>query len=152
MKLLVLALWLAVAPGTSSPPDSAQVAPVDFHTPTPGSPLQYSFGEYLLRDSAPNAGYLTVSLDPRGPQCYTPTNRFNAMLNGAGAATSMAMFLGAIGTTLGWFSEDTSWAITGAMAAVGAIYAGTHYQAQPTLQFNWNEDSVIPVSAGPNSH
>jgi hypothetical protein len=152
MKLLLLALMFAIAPGSSSAPDSVQVAPVDFHTPTPGTPLQYSFGSYLLRDSAPGAGYLTVSLDPRGPQCYTPENRFNAMLKGAGAATSMAMFLGAVGTTLGWFSEDTSWAITGAMAAAGALYAGSHFQAQPTLNFNWNRDSVIPVSASSNSH
>jgi hypothetical protein len=145
VKLLLLVLLLATSPDKGAGTDSVQVAPVDFHTPaSPG--LQYSFGEYMLRDAAPNGGYLAVSLDPRGPQCYTPTNRFNAMLNGAGAATSMAMFLGAIGTTLGWFSEDASWAITGAMAAAGAIYAGTHFQAQPTLKFNWNEDSVIPVS------
>ena len=145
MKLLLFAILLATAPGKSADTDSVQVAPVDFHTPaSPG--LQTTLGDYLLRSGGPTGGYLTVSLDPRGPQCYTPTNRFNAMLNGAGAATSMAMFLGAVGTTLGWFSEDTSWAITGAMAAAGAIYAGTHFQAQPTLKFNWSEDSVIPVS------
>ena len=144
MKLLVFALLLATAPDKGAGPDSVQVAPVDFHTPAPPG-LQYSFGEYMLRDAAPNGGYLAVSLDPR-VQLYAPPNRFNAMLGGAGAATSLGMFLGAIGTTLGWFSEDTSWAITGAMAAAGAIYAGTHYQPQPTLKFNWNEDSVIPVS------
>ncbi len=151
VKLLLLALLLATSPDKDAGVDSVQVAPVDFHTPaSPG--LQYSFGEYLLRDAAPAGGYLAVSLDPRGPQCVTPTNRFNAMLNGAGAATSMAMFLGAVGTTLGWFSEDTSWAITGAMAAVGAIYAGTHFQPQRTLQFDWTRDSVIPVSASSSSH
>ncbi len=144
MKVLLLALLLATTPDKGAGPDSVQVAPADFHTPaSPG--LQYSFGEYMLRDAAPNSGYLAVSLDPR-VQLYPPPNRFNAMLGGAGAATSLGMFLGAIGTTLGWFSEDTSWAITGAMAAAGAIYAGSHYQAQPTLKFNWNEDSVIPVS------
>lgn len=144
MKLVLLALLLATAPGKSTGPDSLEVAP-DFHTPAP-SPLQYSFGDYLLHDGSPGAGYLTVSLDPCGPQCFTPPNRFNAMLSGAGAATSMAMFLGAVGTTLGWFSENTSWAITGAAAAAGALYAGTHYQPQKTLEFNWREESVIPVS------
>ncbi|HKW13599.1 MAG TPA: hypothetical protein VJS69_03850 [Candidatus Krumholzibacteria bacterium] len=151
MKLLLLALLLTTTPGQTAGPDSLKVAP-DFHTPAPSSPLQYSFGDYLLHDSAPNAGYLTVSLDPRGPQCYTPTNRFNAMLGGAGAATSMAMFFGAVGTTLGWFSENTSWAITGAMATAGALWAGTHYQPQQNLQFNWNGDSVIPGYATPGSH
>jgi len=152
LKLFLLALMLAANPGQPAGPDSVKVAPVDFHTPAPSPGLQYSFGEYLLRDSSPSSGYLTVSLDPRGPQCYTPTNRFNAMLNGAGAATGLGMFLGAVGTTLGWFSENTSWAITGAMAAAGAIYAGTRYEVKPTLNFNWNEESVIPVSGGPNAH
>jgi hypothetical protein len=73
------------------------------------------------------------------------------MLGGAGAATGLGMFLGAVGTTLGWFSEDTSWAFTGAMAAAGAIYAGTRYEVKPNLNFNWNGDSVIPVSASPGS-
>ena len=150
MRLLILALLLATAPGKSADTDSVQVAPVDFHTPaSPG--LEYSFGEYLLRNGGPTGGYLTVTLDPRGPQCWTPPNRFNAMLNGAGAATSMGMFLGAIGTTLGWFTEDTSWAITGAMAAAGALWAGTHFQPDPTLKFNWNGDSVIPGYASPVS-
>ena len=145
MKLVLFALLLATTPGQSADTDSVRVAPVDFHTPaSPG--LQYSFGEYLLHDAAPAGAYLAVSLDPRGPQCWTPPTRFNSMLNGAGAATSLGMFLGAIGTTLGWFNEDTSWAITGAMAAAGAIYAGSHFQAQPTLKFDWNGDSVIPVS------
>ncbi len=150
MKLLLLALLLTTAPGQSADTDSVQVAP-DFHTPASPGSLQYTLGDYLTRSGGPAGGYLTVTLDPRGPQCWTPPNRFNAMLNGAGAATSMAMFLGAVGTTLGWFSENTSWAITGAMAAAGAIYAGAHYQVQPNLNFNWNEDSVIPVSPT-NSH
>lgn len=152
MKLLLLALLFATNPGQPVSPDSVKVAPVDFHTPAPSPGLQYSFGEYLLRDSPSNAGLLTVSLDPRGPGCWTPPNRFNAVLNGAGAATSMAMFLGAVGTTLGWFNENTSWAITGAMAAAGAIYAGTHYQVQPGLSFNWNEESVIPRAEATGSH
>jgi hypothetical protein len=151
VKLFLFALLLATGPAQPSGPDSVRVAPVDFHTPASGSGLQYSFGDYLLRDSSPTSGYLTVSLDPRGPQCYTPTNRFNAMLNGAGAATSLGMFLGAVGTTFGWFSEDTSWAITGAMAAAGALYTGAHYQVQPNLNFKWNGDSVIPGYAPPNS-
>ncbi len=150
MKLLLFALLLATTPGQSTGPDSLQVAP-DFHTPA-SSPLQYTFGDYLLHSGAAGAGYLTVSLDPRGPQCLAPTNRFNAMLGGAGAATSMAMFFGAVGTTLGWFSEDTSWAITGVMAAAGALYAGTHYQPQQTLRFNWGGDSVIPGYATPGPH
>jgi len=151
MKLFLLACLIAAAPASAADPDSVRVAPVDFHSPAPAPGLQYSFGDYMLRDRAgsPSGGYLTVTL--RDMQWYAPPTRFDAILGGAGAATSLGMFLGAVGTTLGWFSEDTSWAITGAMAAAGAIYAGTRYQAQPRLNFNWGEDSVIPGYARPDS-
>jgi hypothetical protein len=150
MKVLLLVLLLAATPASSADPDSVRVAPVDFHTPAPG--LQYSFDDYMLRDrpGSPTAGYLAVTM-LRDMQWYAPPTRFEAMLGGAGAATSLGMFLGAVGTTLGWFSEDTSWAITGAMAAAGALYAGAKYQAQPTLNFNWTGDSVIPGYARPDS-
>lgn len=143
MKLLLLAVLLVTSPGQSAGADSVQVAPVDFHTPaSPG--LRYSVGDDLLRERVPNAGFLTVSLDPRNLQSPTSTNRFNAMLNGAGTATSLGMFLGAVGTSLGWFGENTSWGITGAMAAAGALYAGSHYTVDPGLKFDWYGDSVIP--------
>ena len=149
---LLLALLLAVAsPAAAADTDSTRVAP-DFHTPNT-SPLQYSFGNFMLRDAAgsPAAGYLAVSLNPGFMQWYAPPTRFDAILTGAGAATSLGMFVGAVATTLGWFDEDTSWAITGAMAAAGAIYGGLHYEARPKLDFRWGEDSVIPGYAPPNS-
>jgi len=153
MKLFLLALVLATAPGQSTAPDSARVAPVDFHAPGANAGLHYTLGDYLLRDHSGGmpAGYLTVMLNPRDAPWATPPTRFDAVLTGAGAATSLGMFLGAVGTTLGWFSEDTSWAITGAMAAAGALYAGTHYDVRPNLDFRWQGDSVIPGYAPPGS-
>jgi hypothetical protein len=152
VKLLVLALLLATSPARAAGPDSVQVAP-DFHSPASDGGLQYSFGDYMLRDrvGSPHPGYLAVTLSLHDLEWYAPPTRFDAILGGAGAATSLGMFLGAVGTTLGWFSEDTSWAITGAMAAAGAIYAGTRYQVQPRLNFNWSGDSVIPGYAPPGS-
>lgn len=151
-RFLLLALLLAAHPAAAAGSDSTTVAP-DFHTPgaTPG--LQYSFADFALRDGAgiPSAGYLAVTLNTGMNGWYVPPTRFDAILTGAGAATSLGMFLGAVGTTLGWFDEDTSWAITGAMAAAGAIYAGTKYQPQPSLKFNWAGDSVIPGYAPPDS-
>lgn len=152
VKRLVLALLLAAHPVAAADPDSTGVVP-EHRTPgsTPG--LQYSFGDFLLRDGAgtPSTGYLAVTLNPGMSTWYVPPTRFDAILTGAGAAASLGMFLGAVGTTLGWFDEDTSWAITGAMAAAGAIYAGAKYQPLPSLKFNWAGDSVIPGYAPPDS-
>ena len=153
MKLLLTILLLAAIPALAADPDSTRVAP-DFHSPSSSSPgLQYTFGDFTLRDGAgsPAAGYLAVSLNPGFMQWYEPPTRFDAVLTGLGAAGSLGMFVGAVGTTLGWFDEDTSWAITGAMAAVGAIYAGTRYQPSSSLKFNWGGDSVIPGYARPDS-
>lgn len=151
MKALLLACWLATGPFQAADSDSLRVAP-DFHTPASVPGLRYSQGDFTLRDTVGGrpAGYLAVTLNPGMMQWYAPPTRFDAILGGAGAATSMGMFIGAIGTTLGWFDEDTSWAITGAMAAAGAIYAGTRYEARPNLNFNWAGDSVIPGYAAPS--
>lgn len=150
MKMLLLACWLATGPFQAADSDSLRVAP-DFHTPASDPGLRYSFGDFALRDTVgPRpAGYLAVALSP-GPQWYPAPSRFDAILGGAGAATSLGMFIGAVGTTLGWFDEDTSWAITGAMAAAGAIYAGTRYEPRPSLDFRWAGDSVIPGYAAPS--
>ncbi|HET6348456.1 MAG TPA: hypothetical protein VFH88_05160 [Candidatus Krumholzibacteria bacterium] len=150
MTTLLFAVLLLAGPVRAASPDSVQVAPVDFHAAAGDPGLRYSFDEYMLRNSpGSSTGYLAVSL--RDPQlCPTPT-RFDAILGGAGAATSLGMFIGAVGTSLGWFSEDTSWAITGAMAAVGALYGGARYQVQSGLNFDWQGDSVIPGYARPLS-
>jgi len=153
MKWFVIALLLAANQSGPADPDSVRVAPVDFHSPPAAPRLDYSLGNYTLRDNAGagTTGYLAVSLGPHGIQWCDPPTRFDTVLMGAGAGTTLGMFLGAVGTTLGWFDEDTSWAITGAMAAAGAIYTGTRYEVQPRLDFKWGEDSVIPGYAPPVS-
>ena len=153
MKLLAIALLLAVSPGGNADVDSVRVAPVDFHSPPASSGLEYSLGSYTLRDGVgpPASGYLAVSLGPRGIQWCDPPTHFDAVLMGAGTGTTLGMFFGAVGTTLGWFDEDTSWAITGAMAAAGAIYTGARYEPRPRLDFKWGADSVIPGYAPPVS-
>jgi hypothetical protein len=93
--------------------------------------------QYLSRNprdrfDPPSTGYLTISLNPLA--AYRPATRSEAMLVGAGAAGTLAMFVGALGNTLGAFDEDTAWILTGAAAAAGAIYGGTYYRIQPTLR------------------
>lgn len=65
---------------------------------------------------------------------YTPPTRFDAVMHGAGSAATLGMFLGAIGNTLGWFDETTTWWLAGSLAAAGGIYAGTHYRPEPRIQ------------------
>ncbi|HXV14627.1 MAG TPA: hypothetical protein VEC56_10535, partial [Candidatus Krumholzibacteria bacterium] len=79
---------------------------------------------------APAPALLTISLNPFAPPGYVPPTRFDAMLFGAGTAGTLAMFVGAIGNTLGAFDEDTTWIITGAAAAAGALYSGSRFKVR----------------------
>ncbi len=79
--------------------------------------------------SAPR-GYLTIALNPFAAQSYVPPTRLDAMLFGAGTAGTLAMFVGALGTTLGAFDEDTAWILTGAAAGAGAIYGGSRFKVR----------------------
>ena len=78
--------------------------------------------------TAPTPNYLTFSLSPFTVQPYAPTSYFDAMLFGAGAGGTLGMFVGAIGNTLGLFDEQTTWAITGAAAAAGALYSTSRFK------------------------
>lgn len=90
---------------------------------------------YVVRDRSDviAPALLTISLNPFAPPGYTPETRFDAMLLGAGTAGTLAMFIGAIGNTIGAFDEDTTWLLTGAAAAAGALYTGSRYQVRASL-------------------
>jgi hypothetical protein len=102
MKVLMLACCLATGPLQAADSDSLRVAP-NFHTPASDPRLRYSLGSFTLRDTVGSrpAGYLAVALNP-GTHWYAPPTRFDAILGGAGAATSLGMFIGAVGTTPGY--------------------------------------------------
>lgn len=90
---------------------------------------------YLARDRSgtPAPAYLTFSLNPLTIQPYAPTTRFDAMWVGAGTAGTLGMFIGALGNTFGLFDEETTWMLTGALAAGGALYGGARYDIRPRL-------------------
>jgi hypothetical protein len=121
------------------------------HEPLGSSPLanglllsRYMSSHHLDPTSS---GLLTISLNPFANSVYVPATRFEAMLFGAGSAGTLAMFVGAIGNTLGAFDEDTTWILTGAAAAVGAIYSGSRYQVRATLHPDpWSIPSGPPRS------
>ena len=59
---------------------------------------------------------------------------------GAGAATTLGMFFGAVGTTFGLFDEQTAWAIIGASALAGATY-GVSVNANDSdyrIRYRWD--------------
>ncbi len=101
------------------------------------SPLSHGLllSNRTTRDSrdTPTPNALTFSLSPFTIQSYAPESTLDAMLFGAGAGSTFGMFLGAIGNTLGWFDEDTTWIITGAAAAAGAIYSTKHFKVRASL-------------------
>jgi hypothetical protein len=90
---------------------------------------------YLARDHSdtPAPAYLTFTLNPLTIQPYAPTTRFDAMLFGAGTAGTVGMVIGALGETFGLFDEETTWLITGTLAAGAAAYGGARYEARPRL-------------------
>ncbi len=91
---------------------------------------------YLSKQHAtvPSPATLTFTISPFTTTQYVPETRFDAMLFGAGAAGTLAMFVGAIGNTIGAFDENTAWIMTGAAAAAGAIYSGSRFKVNATLR------------------
>lgn len=90
---------------------------------------------YYSRDwKTPAPTCLSLSLNPLTIQPYAPTSRFDAAMLGAGTAGALGMFVGALGNTFGLFDEKTTWLLTGALAAGGAIYGGAKYEIRPTLR------------------
>lgn len=125
------------AAGGEATADSAAARTLTIPAPGPGHFTPHSFS---LRDplDPPATGYLSLSLSMSSMSWYTPPTRFDAMMQGAGTAATVGMFLGAIGNTFGWFDEETTWLITGSLATVGAVYSGTRYEPQTGLRLKWS--------------
>ncbi len=66
-------------------------------------------------------------------------SRFDLAMTGAGAAATVGLFIGAVGTTTGLFEEDSAWYLVGAMTAIGAILGGTVGANSPEkrLRYRW---------------
>ncbi|HEU4929859.1 MAG TPA: hypothetical protein VFU38_08510 [Candidatus Krumholzibacteria bacterium] len=145
--IVTLATVFALAGGAQPPDSTSSVA-----TPRAASaPLSQGLllSNYLSRHRAdvPSPAYLTFTISPFTTTAYVPETRFDAMLFGAGAAGTLAMFIGAIGNTIGAFDEDTTWIMTGAAAAAGAIYSGSRFKINATLR---PEPWSIPTGPPPS--
>jgi hypothetical protein len=60
-----------------------------------------------------------------------PLTPFEVLLHGAGRGASTAGFLGAMGAAVGFWDENTAWALIAAGASVGAIWSGLSSRAAP---------------------
>jgi len=125
------------SPAGEASADSAAAQPISIPAPSfdgltrPGYPLRDGM-------DPTSSGHLNLSLSMSAMAWYEPPTRFDAVLHGAGTAATLGMFLGAVGNTLGWFDEETTWWMTGSLAAVGAAYAGVKYEPQPKVRLQWS--------------
>ena len=138
MAAALAALVPRLAAAGEAGADSAAARPITIPAPAlDGLHAQ----NYFLRDhmDPTSAGHLNLSLSMSAMDWYAPPTRFEAVLQGAGGAATLGMFLGAIGNTLGWFDEETTWWLTGSLATVGAVYTGAKYQEpEPGLRIKWS--------------
>ncbi len=90
--------------------------------------------------AVPLSGVLTTQpLHFIGLESYELT-RTQTMLNAAGTAGSMGMFVGAVGQLFG-MNEKTIWLMTGAAAAAGAAWGTTAGYQDPNyrIRYRWSE-------------
>jgi len=138
MKLITICLAAVLVIPATGRAQSTRADSTIVPAPLRDAALETGLG---LRDRVPSAqtGYLTFSLNP-STTWYAPPTRFDATLQSAATAATLGMFVGAIGNTLGWFDERTTWIMTGGLAAAGALYGGTTWQQEPTFRIRLGDD------------
>lgn len=67
-------------------------------------------------------------------------------LEGVGAGATMGMLVGALGQTFGWWDEDKTWMLVGAMSALGAAYTTSKID-DPSWRFRlqWEDENRLTV-------
>jgi hypothetical protein len=129
LAVVLLSIGLGTPAGSAEPDSTAVRAPSSAGAALLEPPVA---DRYFLRDRLDGrTGYLTMNLNLHRMDWYRPPTRLEAALYGAGTAATLGMFVGAVGNTLGWFGEDATWIMTGALATMGAIYSGATYEPEP---------------------
>ncbi|HSG29500.1 MAG TPA: hypothetical protein VLA34_13555 [Candidatus Krumholzibacterium sp.] len=72
---------------------------------------------------------------------YYRASKMQCTMDGAGLGASLGLMLGAFGEMTGAWNEKTSWALGGAMAAMGAFYGGKMKADDPGwyLRVRWDD-------------
>lgn len=112
--------------------------------PSPrGLPASGNFLQEYFRRSAEGrfAGTLTVRSVPLGIERFE-ASRYDLAMEGMGAGATMGLFLGAAGSTAGVWSEETSWYVAGAAAALGAFLKAIQADdPAKRTRFRWSIDA-----------
>lgn len=105
---------------------------------------EYRFENYFLRtrNALPANSYLTARPDVIYGLERIELSRTETAMRGLAMGASAGLFAGAVGGTLGLWDEDTSWAIVGALGALGAIFGGTKGYDDPgwRIRYRWTDD------------
>jgi hypothetical protein len=105
---------------------------------------EYRFENYFLRtrQALPANSYLTARPDVIYGLERIELSRTDTAMRGLAMGASAGLFAGAVAGTMGLWDEDTSWAIVGALGALGAIFGGTKGYDDPSwrIRYRWTDD------------
>ena len=105
---------------------------------------EYRLENYFLRarHALPANSYLIASPDLIYGLERIELSRTETALRGLSMGASAGLFAGAVAGTMGLWDEDTSWAIVGALGALGAIFGGTRGYEDPSwrVRYRWTDD------------
>jgi len=97
----------------------------------------------MLR-SATGASPASISLSAERLYGYQrfELSTLDCAIYGAATTTTLAMIIGAMGTTFGLFDEQTAWAIIGASALAGGTYGATinANNSDYRIRYRWDLD------------
>ncbi len=88
------------------------------------------------------AGTLTVQSERLGGLERFEASRYDLAMEGIGAGATMGLLLGAAGSTTSVWSEETSWYVAGAAAALGAFLKAIQADdPAKRTRFRWSIDA-----------
>jgi hypothetical protein len=105
---------------------------------------EYRLENYFLstRHALPANSYLTARPDLIYGLERVELSRTETAMRGFAMGASAGLFAGAVAGTMGLWDEDTSWALIGALGALGAIFGGTRGYEDPSwrIRYRFTDD------------
>jgi len=105
---------------------------------------EYRLENYFLRSrqALPANSYLTARPDVIFGLERVELNRTETAMRGFAMGASAGLFAGAVAGTMGLWDEDTSWALIGALGALGAVFGGTKGYEDPSwrIRYRFTDD------------
>jgi hypothetical protein len=79
---------------------------------------------------------------------FEELSQVDLALEGMGTGATLGLFIGAIGNTLGFWDEDKSWMMVGAMSALGAAWGASKVEDPAwRIRLKWDDldDMSVPT-------